>query len=103
MCPDDAGQNAFSDEIAVTTGLRKSAGAATDARIPLWISALGVTSVMQVTSAFLTTAMPVIAPTLTASAGVAPERVGHLTAMGSLGTMLFLVIGGPLLVRFGPV
>jgi MFS family permease len=65
--------------------------------------ALGVTSLMQVTSAFLTIAMPVIAPTLTAAAGVTPERVGHLTAMNSLGTMLFLVIGGPLLVRFGPV
>lgn len=72
-------------------------------RNSLWVWALAVTSLMQVTSAFLLSAMTVIAPTLTSAAGVAPERIGHLTAGASLGTMLFLVVGGPLLVRFGPV
>jgi MFS family permease len=69
----------------------------------LWVSALAVTSLMQVTSAFLTSAMTVIGPTLTEAAGVAPERIGHLTAISSFGSMLFLMIGGPFLVRWGPV
>jgi MFS family permease len=72
-------------------------------RPPLWIWALAVTSVMQVESAFLTSAMTVIGPTLTEVAGVPAERIGHLTAISSFGTMLFLLTGGPLLVRFGPV
>jgi MFS family permease len=77
--------------------------AAAKSRTPLWVWALAVTSLMQVTSAFLTSAMTVIGPTVTTAAGVAPERIGHLAAVSSFGTMLFLVAGGPLLVRFGPV
>ncbi|HZS85203.1 MAG TPA: MFS transporter [Stellaceae bacterium] len=73
------------------------------AQAPLWIWALAVTSLMQVTSALLTGAMPVIGPTLTAAAGVPPERIGHVTAMSAFGTMLFLVAGNPLLPRFGAV
>ena len=69
----------------------------------LWVSALAVTSLMQVTSAFLTSAMTVIGPTLTEAAGVAPERIGHLTAISSFGSMLFLMVGVPFLVRWGPV
>jgi len=72
-------------------------------RVPLWIWALAVTSVMQVESAFLTIAMTVIGPTLTDAAGVPAERIGQLTAISSFGTMLFLLTGGPLLVRYGPV
>jgi MFS family permease len=72
-------------------------------RLPPWIAALGVTSLMQVTSAFLTAALLVIGPTLTAASGVPPERIGHLAAASSLGTMLFLLAGNPLLPRFGAV
>ncbi|MBV9522085.1 MAG: MFS transporter, partial [Alphaproteobacteria bacterium] len=72
-------------------------------RLPLWLSALAITSLMQVTSAFLANAMPVLGPSLTAAAGVPPERIGHLTAVGSLGTMIFLIAGNPLLPRLGPV
>jgi MFS family permease len=72
-------------------------------RGPLWLWALAVTSLMQATSAFLTNALPVMGPTVTAAAGVPPERIGHLTALGSLGTMLFLLLGNPLLPRFGAV
>lgn len=71
--------------------------------LPLWASALGVTTLMQTTSAFLLSAMVVVGPTITAAAGVSPEHVGALSAIGAFGTMLFLAGGGPLLVRFGPV
>jgi MFS family permease len=70
---------------------------------PLWAAALGVTTLMQMTSAFLLSAMVVIGPTITAAAGVSPEHVGALSAIGAFGTMLFLAGGGPLLERFGPV
>lgn len=68
-----------------------------------WVSALGVTTLMQMTSAFLLSAMVVIGPTITEAAGVSPEDIGELSAIGAFGTMLFLAGGGPLLVRFGPV
>src|SRR5450432_2890215 len=58
---------------------------------------------MQVTSAFLLSAMVVIGPTITAAAGVTPEHIGDLSAIGAFGTMLFLAGGGPFLTRFGPV
>ncbi len=72
-------------------------------RLPLWAAALGVTTLMQMTSAFLMNAMVVVGPTVTAAAGVTPEHVGDLSAIGAFGTMLFLAGGGPLLARFGPV
>src|SRR5260370_42380998 len=58
---------------------------------------------MQMTSAFLASAMIVVGPTITEAAGVTPEHVGDLSAIGAFGTMLFLAGGGPLLGRFGPV
>src|SRR5690242_16292229 len=67
--------------------------ATAERRVPFWLWALGVTSLMQATSALLTGTLPVIGPILTAAAGVPPERVGDLTAMSSLGTMLFLIAG----------
>jgi MFS family permease len=70
---------------------------------PMWVRALGVTLLMQVTSSFLAQAMPVIAPTLTAAAGVPPEQVGHLSSIISLGTLWFLASGHVLLPRWGAV
>jgi MFS family permease len=72
-------------------------------RVPLWASALGVTTLMQLTSSFLTSAMIVVGPAITEVAGVTPERIGDLSAIGAFGTMLFLAGGGPVLGRFGPV
>ncbi|HEX3500481.1 MAG TPA: MFS transporter [Stellaceae bacterium] len=71
--------------------------------LPLWLSALGVTTLMQMTSAFLASAMVVVGPTITEAAGVTPEHIGDLSAIGAFGTMLFLAGGGPLLAHFGPV
>jgi len=47
--------------------------------------------------------LAIIAPLLTAGVGVAPERVGNLSSLSSLGTVLFLLFGGPILARLGPV
>jgi MFS family permease len=69
----------------------------------MWLRALGVTVLMQVTSSFLGQAMPVIAPTLTEAAGVPPEQVGHLSSIISLGTLWFLASGHVLLPRWGAV
>ncbi|HKF71570.1 MAG TPA: MFS transporter [Stellaceae bacterium] len=72
-------------------------------RAPKWARALGVTLLMQVTSTFLAQAMPVIAPTLTAAAGVPPENIGALSSIISLGTLWFLASGHVLLPRWGAV
>ena len=69
----------------------------------MWVRALGVTLLMQVTSTFLSQAMPVIAPSLTDAAGVAPEKIGELSSIISLGTLWFLASGHVLLPRWGSV
>lgn len=71
--------------------------------VPLWLTALGAALLMQTSSAFLTRVFPVMGPALTDAAGVAPERIGLLASVGSLGTMWYLIAGGDLLPRLGPV
>ncbi len=68
-----------------------------------WVAALGSTLLMQSVASFLTQSVPVIAPLVTARAGLAPEAVGNLSALIAAGTALFLLLGGPLLTRLGPV
>ena len=72
-------------------------------RLPLWMTALGAALLMQTSSAFLTRLFPVMGPVLTDAAGVAPQDIGILAAVGSFGTMAYLVVGGDLLPRLGPV
>jgi MFS family permease len=72
-------------------------------KIPNWLLALGATLLMQSTASFMGQCLPVVAPLLTASAGLAPERIGNLTSLTSLGTVLFLTFGSAFLARFGPV
>ncbi|HEY8611816.1 MAG TPA: MFS transporter [Roseomonas sp.] len=71
--------------------------------MPLWAMALGSTLLMQAVASFLTQSLPVLAPLITASAGLAPEAVGNLSALVAAGTVIFLLLGGPLLTRWGPV
>ncbi len=71
--------------------------------VPVWVLALATTLGMQTVASFLDQSLPIIAPLLTAGAGLAPERVGNLSSLNSLGTVLFLLFGGPLLARLGPV
>jgi MFS family permease len=71
--------------------------------VPVWVVALSTTLGMQTVASFLDQSLPIIAPLLTAGAGLAPERVGNLSSLNSVGTVLFLLFGGPLLARLGPV
>ncbi len=70
---------------------------------PLWVLALGATLGMQTIASFLNQSLPIIAPLFMAGAGLAPERVGNLSSLNSLGTVVFLLFGGPILARLGPV
>jgi len=68
-----------------------------------WMTALGATLLMQTVASFMGQCLPVVAPLLTAEAGVGSEAIGVLSALTSVGTVLFLGFGGPLLARSGPV
>ncbi|MDJ0388841.1 MFS transporter [Roseomonas sp. E05] len=70
---------------------------------PSWQSALGVTLAMQTAAAALGQTLPVVAPVMTDAIGLAPESIGYLAGLGSLGTALFLACGAPVLARLGPV
>jgi MFS family permease len=70
---------------------------------PAWVGALWATLLMQSVASFLTQSLPALAPLLTGEAGLAPESIGNLNAVVAAGTVLFLLLGGPLLARWGPV
>ncbi len=70
---------------------------------PAWVAALTISTAMQTVSAFLTRVLPVIAPKLTAAAGVAPQNIGILAGFVAGGTMWFFMSGSLLLAYFGPV
>ena len=72
-------------------------------KVPLWALALSTTLGMQSVASFLDQSLPIIGPLLTASAGLAPERIGMISSLSALGVILFLVFGGPVLARLGPV
>jgi MFS family permease len=71
--------------------------------MPVWVLALGTTLGMQTVASFLGQSLPIIAPLLLAGTGLAPERIGNLSSLNALGTILFLLFGGPVLARLGPV
>ncbi|OZI20295.1 hypothetical protein CAL26_22440 [Bordetella genomosp. 9] len=100
--PGTEANDAAADEAASRAGEPLHAPAAARA-VPLWVLALGTTLGMQTVASFLDMSLPVIAPLLTAGAGLSPERVGNLSSLNSLGTVLFLLFGTPLLARLGPV
>jgi hypothetical protein len=64
---------------------------------------LAATFGMQVAIMIAAQAVPVIAPLLTVEAGLAPETIGYLTGTAHLGTVIYLVVGGPLILRLGAV
>jgi MFS family permease len=69
----------------------------------LWLSALGATMLMQLVASFMGQSLPVIAPLMMASTGLAPERIGNLSSLTALATVFYLMIGGVFLARMGPV
>ena len=68
-----------------------------------WLAALGATMLMQLVASFMGQSLPVIAPLIMASTGLAPERVGNMSSLTALATVLYLMIGGVFLARMGPV
>jgi MFS family permease len=68
-----------------------------------WAAALGTTLLMQTVAAFMGQMLSVLAPAMTRDAGLEPENVGHFAALNAVGVVLFLVFGGPVLRRLGPV
>jgi MFS family permease len=58
---------------------------------------------MQTTSAMLLRMLPAIAPALMADFGFAVPTIGYLAAMSSIGSIVFLVVGAPLIRRAGPI
>ncbi|HYF06795.1 MAG TPA: MFS transporter [Acetobacteraceae bacterium] len=71
--------------------------------MPAWVAALSATLLMQAVASFLTQSLPVLAPLITHSAGLAPESIGNLSSLTAFGTVVFLLLGGPFLARLGPV
>lgn len=72
-------------------------------KLPVWVLALSATLLVQTAASFMNQCLPVVAPLLTASTGLAPQRIGNLTSLGSVGTVLFLAFGSAILARLGPV
>ncbi|WP_137128533.1 MFS transporter [Roseomonas sp. HF4] len=68
-----------------------------------WVLVLAATFGMQVAIMIAAQAIPVIGPLLTEEAGLAPETIGYLTGTAHLGTVLYLLVGGPVILRFGAV
>lgn len=71
--------------------------------MPVWATALGATLLTQTVASFLNQSLPVIAPLIIAEAGLPPERMGPLSSLVAFGTVLFLLGGGAVLARLGPV
>jgi MFS family permease len=68
-----------------------------------WLWPVAATVVMQTTSAMLLRMLPAIAPALMDDFGFAAPTIGHLAALSSVGSIVFLVAGGPLIRRAGPI
>ena len=71
--------------------------------MPLWVSALVATLLVQTVSSFSSLAVPLLGPPLMARAGLAPESIGLVSAMTSVGICWCLACGGPMLTRHGPI
>lgn len=72
-------------------------------KLPLWGSALSATLLVQVVSSFAAAAIPLLGPLLTLRWGLAPESIGYVSAVVSVGICWFLACGNPMLDHHGPV
>jgi len=72
-------------------------------KAPVWVVALATTMGMQTVATFMDQSLPIIAPLMLAGTGLAPERIGNISSINSIGVVLFLLFGGPVLARLGPV
>ncbi|MFC3125292.1 MFS transporter [Pseudoroseomonas globiformis] len=71
--------------------------------MPLWVSALAATLLVQTVSSFASLAVPLLGPPLMARAGLPPEGIGVVSALTSAGICWCLACGGPMLGHYGPV
>jgi MFS family permease len=67
-----------------------------------WVVALSATLLMQTVGTFLSQTVPVVAPVMTADLGLPAQMVGNFSSLNTLGAILFLIFGTPLVARFGP-
>ena len=75
----------------------------TTVKVPLWVSALAGTLLVQTACAFASISVPILGPPLMERAGLPPESIGLVAALSSAGICWFLASGGPMLGRFGPI
>ncbi|WP_237217626.1 MFS transporter [Falsiroseomonas oryziterrae] len=67
-----------------------------------WVVALLATLLIQTVGTMMAQAVPVVAPRMTAELGIPPETVGNFASINTLGAILFLLFGTPLVAAFGP-
>ena len=72
-------------------------------KLPLWLSALSATLLVQVVSSFAAAAVPLLGPILTLRWGLAPQDIGYVSAVISAGICWFLACGGVMLGHYGPI
>lgn len=72
-------------------------------KLPLWLSALSATLLVQVVSSFAAAAVPLLGPILTLRWGLAPQDIGYVSAVVSAGICWFLACGGVMLGHYGPI
>ena len=68
-----------------------------------WLRPLAAMLLVQVTSAFLSRLVPTIAPVLQDERGISESLIGYLAGFATVGSILFLLAGGPMMRRLGPV
>lgn len=73
------------------------------AAAPAWQAALATMVAVQMATAFLSRIPPTLAPTLAAERGWSDAVVGYLASLNTLGSILFLALGAPVLHRLGSV
>ncbi|WP_332689993.1 MFS transporter [Bosea sp. (in: a-proteobacteria)] len=64
---------------------------------------MSATLLVQVVSSFAAAAIPLLGPILTLRWGLAPEDIGYVSAVVSVGICWFLACGGPMLDHHGPI
>jgi len=69
----------------------------------LWIGPLLGTLALQTTAAFLGRLIPTLAPAFSSEFGWSQTAVGYLAGIGTLGSIVFLLAGNPLIRRVGPI
>lgn len=68
-----------------------------------WLRPLIATLLVQVTSALLSRLVPTIAPVLHAERDVGEAMIGYLSGFATVGSIAFLLAGGPMMRRYGPI